>query len=1017
MRRVFDAVPTPCLILDRDFRIVAANAAYLAVTMTRLSDIEGRHLFTVFPDNPQDAGATGVAKLRASLERVLSTGRQDAMPVQRHDMRRPPEQRGSFEERYWSPINTPVCDAGGNIVYIVHRVVDVTDFTRVSDELGWAGAECEQLRARLEVLEIEMFERSAELHAANLELNDANERLRDSEQTLRLAQTIGLTAAFEWDIAADTVRWRPETAALYGFPEDSFSSDFDRWRASIHPDDRTAVGERIAKALETGHFEAEWRVVWPDGSIRWLAGRAVITSDGSPVPKRMLGINIDITERKSVETKLLEQSDNQRRIQAELASSKTRLEAVLDSLNEGVVLFDLDGQICDGNRAAREILGYAQACDDARCHLPACPATFDLLSLDGENLPIEQWPIQRVLRGESFTGYELTVRRKGDGKTVIISHNGSPVRSTGDEPILGVLTLADVTDRRHAEQALKDSERRLALALKASQSAVWEVDVATHKVLPADELLHTMLGYAPGEPDTLEGWLALIHDQDRPGIVRILEDVIRGVRDSYPGIELRYRARDDSWRWILCQAVAAQRDAEGTATRLVGTHTDIHERKVAEERAREAAQHDPLTGLPNRALVFEYGSHLVAAARRSHGRVAALFVDLDRFKPINDQYGHEIGDRVLQEVARRLVDCTRHEDLVGRLGGDEFAIVLAHPNAYGRRAAIVAQHVVDSIGRPLEIEGLDLSISPSIGISYFPEHGNDLEALIRRADLAMYQAKHSGRANYRIYAPEFERQDGETSRLEAMLREALERGTLMLHYQPVIDVRSGKMIGAEALVRLPGDAAETRGPELFIPIAESAGLIGRLGEWVAATACGQHAAWRREGLTVPVAINVSPIQFRQRSFADRLGRIISDSGIDPERLQLDVTESSVMENLDEAVEILNRIKSLGVTVALDDLGTGQSSLGGLGRLPIDKLKVDQSIVRGIGKDSSSRAVADAIIAIGHNLELDVIGKGIESEDSLRYLEQHGCDQVQGYWFSAPLPAPEFAQWTRARAGR
>lgn len=571
--------------------------------------------------------------------------------------------------------------------------------------------------------------------------------------------------------------------------------------------------------------------------------------------------------------------------------------------------------------------------------------------------------------------------------------------------------FTDVTAQKAAEAALRQSEKRLALALKAAGTAVWEMDVITQEIIPAGDLLFTMLGYTRGDIRTLSEWLSLMHEEDLPGVPEMIGDVIEGQRDGY-WREMRLRAKDGRWHWMLSQATAAERDAQGKAVRLVGTLTDIADRRQAEERVREAALHDTLTGLPNRALLFEYGDHLVAAARRNHSRGALLFIDLDRFKPINDLYGHEIGDRVLKEVGKRLLGCTRQEDVVGRLGGDEFVIILPHVDTSRYPAAVVAQHVVDSISRPFPVDSLELSISPSIGISYYPEHATDISALIHTADLAMYRAKKSGRANYQFYTPELDRQAEAAYALEARLKEALRHGGLELHYQPVVDIKSGKLIGAEALARLAGQDGQIISPARFIPVAESAGLIGELGEWVAARACRQHAAWLDEGLRVAIAINVSPLQFRQRDFAQRLGKIVAENGIDPYGIQVEVTESAVMENVDEAIEILNQLKSFGVKVALDDFGTGHSSLSSLSSLPLDKLKVDQSFVRRIERDPASRAITRAMIALGRALNLEIVGEGIESKETLGYLRSEGCDYAQGFWVSHPLPPPEFAQWYR-----
>jgi diguanylate cyclase (GGDEF)-like protein/PAS domain S-box-containing protein len=569
----------------------------------------------------------------------------------------------------------------------------------------------------------------------------------------------------------------------------------------------------------------------------------------------------------------------------------------------------------------------------------------------------------------------------------------------------------EVTSEVKAKAALQQSEKRLALALKAAGTAVWDMDVATGEIVPASDLVFTMLGYVPGDITTSPEWIPLIHPEDLPGIPEMIADVIEGRRESY-WREVRLRTKDGSWHWILSQATAAERDARGNAIRLVGTHTDINERKLTEQRVREAALHDPLTGLPNRALLFEYGTHLIAAACRNHSHGALLFIDLDRFKPINDIYGHEVGDRVLKEVARRLVGCTRQEDVVGRLGGDEFVIILPHGDTGHFPAAVVAQHAVESVCRPIAVDNIELSLSPSIGISYFPRHATDISSLIHTADLAMYRAKQSGRANYHFYSPDLDKQVDAVYALEARLKEALQHGGLELHYQPVVDIKSGRLIGAEALARLFSQNGEAISPTKFIPVAESTGLISELGEWVAAEACRQHAAWLAEGLQVAIAINVSPLQFRQRDFAQRLGTIVADNGIGPYGIQIEVTESAVMENVDEAIEILNQLKAIGVKVALDDFGTGYSSLSSISSLPLDKLKVDQSFVRRIAGDPASRAITRAMIALGRALNLEIVGEGIESEDALGYLRSEGCDQAQGFWVSHPMPPQEFVQWHR-----
>lgn len=443
-------------------------------------------------------------------------------------------------------------------------------------------------------------------------------------------------------------------------------------------------------------------------------------------------------------------------------------------------------------------------------------------------------------------------------------------------------------------------------------------------------------------------------------------------------------------------------------------YRDVTETKLAEQRVLAAAQHDMLTGLPNRALVFEYASHLLAAARRNNTHSAFLFIDLDRFKPINDLYGHVIGDRVLQEVARRLLSCVRKEDLVARLGGDEFIVVL-HQVGNAHSAAAVAQHILDALSHPFEIDELDLAISACIGISEFPLHGTDVDTLIHAADLAMYQGKSDNRGSYCRYTPDLDNRADASSAIEARLKRALQRKELMLHYQPVIDIKSGKLASVEALLRLAGDYKYSIGPDQFIPVAEAAGLISQIGGWVVIEACRQHQAWCKEGLPpIRMALNVSPLQFRQRGFAHWLAQTVRNAGLDPSCFEIEVTESTLMGNIDEAINTLKSIRSSGIRIALDDFGTGYSSLSHLSNLPLDKLKVDQSFVRSLDQEQSSKAITMAIIALGKMLNLEIVGEGIETKEALTYLEEQGCNLAQGYLISRPLSAADFAGWYRQR---
>lgn len=786
--------------------------------------------------------------------------------------------------------------------------------------------------------------------------------------------------------------------ALWDTPWWSDEDERNKLREAVR---RAAHGESVRYDARLSHFGRQPMTI--DLQVAPLREN----SEGSISALVMSGV--DVSARVKAMTDL-DHSRRQALAMAQRAEADRRvMDTIFNAVPAAIILSDATGRLLKMNSATRHIWGQAPYSDSVSGYVEWKGWWADGSEKHGKPIAPDEWGLARALRGEHCSEIVEIEPFGQPGKRRLTLLSAAPILDELGGVEGGVVAQVDITERMAAEQALRENEVRLALALKASGTAVWEMDVGEGKIIPADEQLPGMLGYQGHELVTLDDWMQIVHEDDRQRLLNNVDQVIRGLQEGYSE-EIRLRAEDGSWRWMLAQAIASRRDAEGKALRLVGANLDITERKASEQRIRDAALHDPLTGLPNRALVFEYGSHLLAGAQRRHACGALLFIDLDRFKPINDIYGHHIGDKVLQEVARRLRECTREEDLVGRLGGDEFVIMLQPLEKIFPRTGIVAQHVVDRISQPFHIDTLELSLTPSIGISYYPQHADTVSSLIHTADLAMYQAKQSGRANFQVYSPDLDTDAEAAYAVEVRLRKALKTRSFVLHYQPVMDIASGQLVGAEALVRLADDDAHAVGPQRFIPIAESSGLIAELGEWVLSEACRQHCAWKKEGLHITLAVNVSPLQFRQAGFASRLGNILRGTKVDPECMQLEVTESMIMENVDEAVQILSSIKELGVKVALDDFGTGYSSLSRLSRLPLDKLKVDQSFVRGIENDAGSRAVTDAVIALGHSLRLEVVAEGIESEGSLRYLQEQGCQQAQGYLFSRPLQAEEFARW-------
>jgi diguanylate cyclase (GGDEF)-like protein len=480
------------------------------------------------------------------------------------------------------------------------------------------------------------------------------------------------------------------------------------------------------------------------------------------------------------------------------------------------------------------------------------------------------------------------------------------------------------------------------------------------------------------------------------------------------GAEVEIYCRDRAKKWVMAN-MRAVRDTDGKIVLLEGTVEDITDRKVAEERVRFLAYYDALTGLPNRTLLQDRLATALAGARRRKDKIALLFLDLDRFKTINDSLGHSCGDLLLQDVAERLKRWARQQDTVARLGGDEFLIVLTTVKEVSD-AAVAAERLIDAMDAEFVIQGHSFSIRCSLGISIFPEHGTDVETLIKNADAAMYSAKDNGRNNFRFFTKEMNVQVEERLTLESSLRRALDKKELFLMYQPQMDIDTGRITGLEALLRWKHPELGLVPPDRFIRIAENSGLILPIGEWVLRTACSQSRKWQDEGLSaVPVAVNVSAVQFRLEGFCELVRRVLHETGLAPQYLELELTESLLLSNADVMFSVFRELKTMGLKLAIDDFGTGYSSLSYLKQFPVSKLKIDRSFVRDVAVNADDAAITTAIISMAKSLNLKVIAEGVENEAQMSFLRAHHCDEIQGYYFSKPLSVAEVADKLRGIA--
>ena len=513
-----------------------------------------------------------------------------------------------------------------------------------------------------------------------------------------------------------------------------------------------------------------------------------------------------------------------------------------------------------------------------------------------------------------------------------------------------------------------------------------------------------LLGYPPG---ALVGRIPFdsIHPKD---VVGTRDAFARLLEGEGPKTPVEFRFRHAQGHWIYLEALGSNLIDHPGIRGLVITSRDVSERQKAEKRAQYLAQHDGLTGLPNRLLMQDRLHQAISQARRGGGLVALMFVDLDRFKTVNDSFGRVIGDTLLKEVAQRLTACLRDTDTVARLGGDEFTIMLPDAtNAQG--VGEVAQRVLSEFARPFSDGEQELYVSASIGISLFPRDGSDPDELVKHADRAMYSAKDSGRNSYRYFTEDLNREVHEKVILESGLRRAIERGELRLLYQPKIDLASHKIIGAESLVRWQHPKLGLILPERFIPVAEESDLIVQLGEWVLNAACEQLRAWQQEGFALQVAVNVSARQFRRGNLEDRVVAAMVAAHVEPHLVEIELTESAIMQDAEGSISTLQRLKSHGISISIDDFGVGYSNMRYLNRLPLDILKIDQSLIRDIGADSKDAAIVRAIIGLARSLGIRVIAEGVENHSQLSFLNAHGCNYGQGFLFGRPLAPETFAE--------
>jgi diguanylate cyclase (GGDEF)-like protein/PAS domain S-box-containing protein len=569
--------------------------------------------------------------------------------------------------------------------------------------------------------------------------------------------------------------------------------------------------------------------------------------------------------------------------------------------------------------------------------------------------------------------------------------------------------LCNAIERKAVEDALYVEKERAVVTLNSIGDAVLCTDISG-KISYLNLVAETMTGWcreeAIGKP--LAEVFRIIDGPTRKTARDPMEMAVEQNRTV--GLTVNcVLIRRDGFECAIEDSAAPIHDRGGRVIGAVIVFHDVSAARAMTHQMTHSAQHDVVTNLPNRLLLNDRISQSIALARRQNRPIAVIFLDLDRFKYINDSLGHAIGDQLLQSVSKRLLASVRGSDTVSRQGGDEFVILLSEI-AYPEDAATSANKILHSLSAPHSIEGQDLHIDGSIGISVYPEDGADAETLIKNADTAMYHAKENGRNNFQFFKVEMNAKAVERQSLEGSLRRALERKEFLLHYQPKVNLETGEITGVEALIRWRQPDRGLVPPSQFVPIAEDCGLIIQIGRWVLREACRQARAWQRAGLPlVPITVNVSAVEFRDKGFVESVRTTLSETGLEAQYLGLELTEGVLMEDAESTATVLQELKLMGVHLAVDDFGTGYSSLSYLRQFPIDVLKIDQSFVNQITADPEDSSIVSAIISMGKSLKHLVVAEGIETQEQRAYLQAHRCAEGQGYLFSRPLAAAQFAQ--------
>ncbi|TAK89866.1 MAG: EAL domain-containing protein [Burkholderiaceae bacterium] len=872
------------------------------------------------------------------------------------------------------------------------------------------------------------------LEVSSREMRELYDRLEETQQIAGLG-------SWSFDRQGRCLEWSDECARIFGQMAGDVRPNYLALYKRFAERDRAQLNDAMRAALDHGTpFTLELRLYLPNGSTRWvrLMGRRANATRGDETPVksnenlRVHGAIMDITPHKLVQLRhAIEHT-----ITLLLADSTSALTAsVMQQIIQNIVetlgwqcgaFWELDErervfkrrtQWTDGHRRAAQF--YALVPNnlpaEASCRglIPKTIANSGPIWVTDILADADFGPFQEAARSASMrTAFSLPI--EVEGKVIGTLEFFSRRIQQADPNILQNgrfigRQISQFFQRRRAEAALRESEQHFRSLVEQAADGFYVFDAAG-QLVDVNQCACDSLGYTRTELLSLHVSAidAGSSEEDRRMLyARILEG-------TPIALESQYRRKDGQTFPVEIRISSIAISGQQHFLALV---RDVTDRRRLQDHIHHLAYHDALTGLPNRAMFSRTLNHVLARARRQNKQLALLFIDLDRFKNINDTLGHDNGDRLLQEITRRLLSSLREIDMVARFGGDEF-VVLLEDMVDVNHATTVANKILAAIDQEYQLNYQPVHVTTSIGISLFPHDGADESTLMKHADIAMYQAKAEGKNGYRFYSAQMNAHSFEHLAIETRLRRAVERGEFVLHYQPKVNLQTGAISGVEALLRWSHPELGTVMPDKFIPLAEETGLVISIGYWVLREICRNFMEWRLQGLPiVPIAINLSPRQFADANLLHEISATLRESGMPPEFLELEITESTVMHNPEKALQILSSLRALGIRVAVDDFGIGHSSLSQLKRLPIDIIKIDRSFVQGIASDNADAAITEAIISMSKRLQISVIAEGVETQEQHDLLRRLGCDEYQGFLFSQPLSVTDLTPVLRDNMAR